>query len=212
MLEGHKVQNLHADAKPLFPLPMSNYPTPAHMVAVNIPLCDFTEENGATEVWLGTHKEVRPLYWHGHENYKPLLAKWQDRAAIVQMTAPGVRWSSAICASITAACQTRRTNCDRCWRSSMPPRGCAYETRCPLPGERRISSNIQNSKPTVPFTILPCLPWTGATNAISKACPICARLLARAMEGYRYDPNQTHRYRNTSLGDGRRRSPVDSME
>lgn len=88
MLEGHKVQNLHADAKPLFPEPMNNHPTSAHMVAVNIPLCDFTEENGATEVWLGTHKEVRPLYGYGHENYEPLLAKWQDRAAIVQMTAP----------------------------------------------------------------------------------------------------------------------------
>ena len=74
MLEGHKVQNLHADAKPLFPEPMNNHPTSAHMVAVNIPLCDFTEENGATEVWLGTHKEVRPLYWYGHENYELLLA------------------------------------------------------------------------------------------------------------------------------------------
>jgi ectoine hydroxylase-related dioxygenase (phytanoyl-CoA dioxygenase family) len=33
-------------------------PHPATAFVLNVPLCDFTEENGSTEVWPGTHRIV----------------------------------------------------------------------------------------------------------------------------------------------------------
>ncbi|CEK14639.1 phytanoyl-CoA dioxygenase family protein [Chthonomonas calidirosea] len=51
---GSEFQPVHRDHPPLFgtSLPVPHPPT--HMV-LNVPLCDFTEENGSTEVWPGTH-------------------------------------------------------------------------------------------------------------------------------------------------------------
>ena len=46
-------QVIHRDQLHLFPdLPIA---LPPHMMVVHIPLVDFTEENGSTEVWPGTH-------------------------------------------------------------------------------------------------------------------------------------------------------------
>ena len=50
---GCRTQHIHRDTSHLFPetplvLPMT-------LAVVNIPLVDFTEENGATEVWPGSH-------------------------------------------------------------------------------------------------------------------------------------------------------------
>ena len=48
-----ETQVVHRDQLHLFPdLPIA---MPPHMMVVNIPLVDFTEENGSTEVWPGTH-------------------------------------------------------------------------------------------------------------------------------------------------------------
>jgi ectoine hydroxylase-related dioxygenase (phytanoyl-CoA dioxygenase family) len=50
---GSTVQRLHRDTHLLFPeTPVA---LPAHTVVVNISLVDFTVENGATELWPGTH-------------------------------------------------------------------------------------------------------------------------------------------------------------
>ncbi len=48
-----KTQVIHRDQLHLFlDLPIA---MPPHMMVVNIPLVDFTEENGSTQVWPGTH-------------------------------------------------------------------------------------------------------------------------------------------------------------
>ncbi len=52
-LKGSDYQDLHRDTPPLFPeLPAE---TPSFQLAVNFPLCDVTEENGAFETTFGTH-------------------------------------------------------------------------------------------------------------------------------------------------------------
>jgi len=50
---GSQVQVLHRDTHLLFP--DLGTPLPPHTVVVNINLVDFTVENGATEVWPGSH-------------------------------------------------------------------------------------------------------------------------------------------------------------
>lgn len=50
---GGDIQWIHRDSGPLFPeLPFA---LPVSTIVVNIPLVDFTVENGATEVWPGSH-------------------------------------------------------------------------------------------------------------------------------------------------------------
>lgn len=51
---GSEHQIVHRDWAPLFGSEMS-VPHPAVALVLNVPLCDFTEENGSTEVWPGTH-------------------------------------------------------------------------------------------------------------------------------------------------------------
>lgn len=51
---GSEHQVVHRDSGPLFGTELG-VPTPATHLVLNIPLCDFTEENGSTEVWPGTH-------------------------------------------------------------------------------------------------------------------------------------------------------------
>lgn len=51
---GSEYQPIHRDHPPLFSTALPVPHPPTHIV-LNIPLCDFTEENGSTEVWPGTH-------------------------------------------------------------------------------------------------------------------------------------------------------------
>jgi len=51
---GSGVQPIHRDSQPLFGLE-HGVAHPAVTIVLNIPLCDFTEQNGSTEVWPGTH-------------------------------------------------------------------------------------------------------------------------------------------------------------
>ncbi|MDP7235785.1 MAG: phytanoyl-CoA dioxygenase family protein, partial [Candidatus Latescibacteria bacterium] len=50
---GADTQHIHRDTQHLFP----GYPValPPTLMVIHIPLIDFTEENGSTEVWPGTH-------------------------------------------------------------------------------------------------------------------------------------------------------------
>lgn len=52
---GSGVQPVHRDDGALFSGAEMNVPHPAVNIVLNIPLCDFTEENGSTEVWPGSH-------------------------------------------------------------------------------------------------------------------------------------------------------------
>nr|WP_238345514.1 phytanoyl-CoA dioxygenase family protein [Actinopolymorpha cephalotaxi] len=51
---GSTYQRVHRDAGPVFGADLG-VPTPTTAVVVNIPLCDFTRENGSTEVWPASH-------------------------------------------------------------------------------------------------------------------------------------------------------------
>ena len=54
---GCPIQHIHRDSSQLAPNTPSKPYKPSGIV-VNIPLVDFTEENGATEVWPGSHLTV----------------------------------------------------------------------------------------------------------------------------------------------------------
>jgi ectoine hydroxylase-related dioxygenase (phytanoyl-CoA dioxygenase family) len=51
---GSGYQPIHRDWPPLFGSELG-VPHPPVALVLNIPLCDFSEENGSTEVWPGTH-------------------------------------------------------------------------------------------------------------------------------------------------------------
>lgn len=51
---GSTHQTVHRDTRPLFGSEV-DYPTPITSLVMNLPLCDFTEENGSTQVWPGSH-------------------------------------------------------------------------------------------------------------------------------------------------------------
>ncbi len=54
---GSGKQNVHRDAGHLFGTTVP-YALPVTQLALNVPLCDFSEANGSTEVWPGTHRIV----------------------------------------------------------------------------------------------------------------------------------------------------------
>ncbi len=52
---GSGIQPIHRDDSLLFSSSEMNVPHPVVSIVLNIPLCDFTEENGSTEIWPGSH-------------------------------------------------------------------------------------------------------------------------------------------------------------
>lgn len=52
---GSGIQHIHRDTGPIFTAGEMNVPHPAVSIVLNVPLCDFSEENGSTEVWPGSH-------------------------------------------------------------------------------------------------------------------------------------------------------------
>jgi len=57
-LPGDQRQPVHADVGHLWPLDMLQAPHPAAQLVVNVPTVDVSAENGATEIWPGTHREL----------------------------------------------------------------------------------------------------------------------------------------------------------
>jgi ectoine hydroxylase-related dioxygenase (phytanoyl-CoA dioxygenase family) len=53
-LPGSTPQRVHRDSGPVFGTELA-VPTPTTGLVVNIPLCEFTQENGSTEVWPASH-------------------------------------------------------------------------------------------------------------------------------------------------------------
>jgi hypothetical protein len=51
-------QPVHADAGHLWPAEILETPHPTAQLVVNVPTVDVSAENGATEIWLGTHREL----------------------------------------------------------------------------------------------------------------------------------------------------------
>jgi ectoine hydroxylase-related dioxygenase (phytanoyl-CoA dioxygenase family) len=79
-LKGSDYQELHRDAPPLFPEIAQE--TPPFQLAVNFPLVDVTQENGAFETTFGTHlmtkEEGLRKIEAGEIEVKPLLMKIGD--------------------------------------------------------------------------------------------------------------------------------------
>ncbi|MBO7743528.1 phytanoyl-CoA dioxygenase family protein [Paenibacillus sp. MWE-103] len=62
---GTKKQPVHSDTGPLFPETF-NFTTPIHSLVLHVPLCDFTELNGATEFYPGgTHLNPDHVFKNG---------------------------------------------------------------------------------------------------------------------------------------------------
>lgn len=73
-LPGSGYQPIHRDTQPLFDRSELGTATPVYTLVLNIPLCDFTPENGSTEVWPGTH-----LIVDDPDDKRPL----EERAALL---------------------------------------------------------------------------------------------------------------------------------
>ena len=57
-LPGDQRQPVHADLGHLWPLSSLEGPQPPAQLVVNVPTVDVSPENGATELWPGTHREL----------------------------------------------------------------------------------------------------------------------------------------------------------
>ena len=98
-LPGSGYQPIHRDTLPLFSRDELAAATPAYTLVLNIPLCDFTLENGSTEVWPGTH-----LIVDDSDDKRPL----EERAALL----PSAR------TNVPAGCLVLRDM--RMWHRGVP--------------------------------------------------------------------------------------------
>ncbi|HZP84580.1 MAG TPA: phytanoyl-CoA dioxygenase family protein [Chthonomonadaceae bacterium] len=98
---GSTYQPIHRDSGFLFGAEMP-VPHPVVSLVLNIPLCDFTEENGSTEVWPGSHLMVDA----SPEDAKALEA----RAALLPSIRMNVRAGSLVLRDL------------RCWHRGVPNR------------------------------------------------------------------------------------------
>ena len=103
------IQHVHRDFDHLFP----GFPValPIIQVIVNIPLTDFTLENGATEVWPGSHLIVDEI-----PNDNEAFEERAKTLPSVRTTVFGrARSSCGTCAPGIAACPTGPTRFEPCW-------------------------------------------------------------------------------------------------
>lgn len=97
-------QPVHADIGHLWP--NMEHATPPYALVVNFPLVDMGPENGATEIWPGTHKDTSIAMSDGDIKVtEEQLAKWR---AIHPPIQPKVRAGSALIRDI------------RMWHAGMP--------------------------------------------------------------------------------------------
>jgi hypothetical protein len=57
-LLGDQRQPVHSDVGHLWPIESLEAPHPPAQLVVNVPTVDVSPENGATEIWPGTHLEL----------------------------------------------------------------------------------------------------------------------------------------------------------
>ncbi len=86
-LPGSGYQPIHRDTQPLFDRSELGTATPVYTLVLNIPLCDFTLENGSTEVWTGTHLVV-----DDPDDKRPL----EERAALLPSTRTNIPVGSLV--------------------------------------------------------------------------------------------------------------------
>lgn len=92
-------QPIHRDQSLLFGTEL-RVPLPVTQIVINIPLCDFTEENGSTEVWPGTHLVVDTRPDEGED--------LEARAALLPSIRMNLKVGSLLLRDL------------RCWHRGMP--------------------------------------------------------------------------------------------
>ena len=87
-IKGGDRQPVHPDFGQLWP--NLEHAPPAYCLAINIPLVDFKEENGATELWPGTHRDT--TYYHTQGSARVAeehLARWKNPGPIRALVPAG---------------------------------------------------------------------------------------------------------------------------
>jgi len=87
-MPGRGDQQLHVDMAPRKVEENFDYPT--REMVVNIPVIDFTIQNGATEIWAGSHKMPRKIgdFWVNEDQQKEMRGKSRvDRAVAARGSA-----------------------------------------------------------------------------------------------------------------------------
>ncbi len=75
-------QPVHTDSGQLFP--NLKEATPPYSLVVNVPLVDFSPENGATEIWPGTHLDTSRVIGNDLKVTSEMLEKWREKTAPIQ--------------------------------------------------------------------------------------------------------------------------------
>ncbi|MDX1932867.1 MAG: phytanoyl-CoA dioxygenase family protein [Capsulimonadales bacterium] len=104
-LKSDSRQPVHADHGHLWR--SSEPPAPASHLVVNVPLVDMSAENGATEIWPGTHRDTAVSIYDPIELSEEHLAPWREKRPPIQ---PDVSAGSILIRDI------------RLWHAGMPNR------------------------------------------------------------------------------------------
>lgn len=105
-LPGEHFQPVHPDVAQLWQ--GLEHATPSFGIVVNVPVVDMGPENGATQLWPGTHKDTH--YFHGDGSARVAdehLAAWREKHPPIQ---PTVKRGSVVLRDI------------RLWHAGMPNR------------------------------------------------------------------------------------------
>ncbi len=80
---GARPQTPHADGGQLWAGLKEAHPP--YAIAVNVPLVDVDEENGATQVWPGTHRNTRTVLKRGEHADPEWVAEWEKQRSPERM-------------------------------------------------------------------------------------------------------------------------------
>jgi len=128
-------QNVHRDCGHLFP--ELDHALPPMLVVVNILLDDFTEANGATEIWPQSHRHVDA-----------------DQVEISTLKIPSSRWSNEVCVQTIAPAGSIIIRDMRTWHRGMANTTDALRTMLSLVYYRQyaLPDNLQSSAESISET------------------------------------------------------------
>ena len=105
-LPGEHFQPVHPDVAQLWP--NLAHPTPTFGIVINVPVVDMGPDNGATQLWPGTHHDT--TYWHGDGSARVADAHLERWRATHPPLQPTVKRGSVLLRDI------------RLWHAGMPNR------------------------------------------------------------------------------------------
>ena len=104
-IKSEQRQPVHADSGQLFANLVEG--TPPYGLVVNVPLVDFSPQNGSTEIWAGTHKDTSVVMGQDIKVTPEMLEKWREKSQPFQ---PTIKAGSVLIRDI------------RLWHAGMPNR------------------------------------------------------------------------------------------